>query len=148
LELIPCISTNCACIRVFERCEKIGQECLGPKHIVIREDCDGCLNRRETLHHLEALVGFLCPEDFNAEQIETLAELLETIHVLLGGNDNDVLGIASGNGPNAAAKVIVIAEGRNDYRHIFGGKGRWENRTDWLVGPSGEYVDDSTNISP
>ncbi len=82
------------------------------------------------------------------EETETLAKLLKAVHVLLGGDNNDGVGIASCNGQDAAAKFVAIPKSRNDHANIFGGKARWEARANWLVGPSGHYIDDGASVTP
>ena len=135
-------------MRVFQRRQKIGQECLRPKHVVISEDRNGCLDRLETLNHLKTLVCFLCSEDLYVEQAETLAKLLKTINILFRCDNDDVFGIASCHRQNATTEFLVVSESWNDYCHIFGGESRWEERTDRFVGPGCEHMDNCASVSP
>ncbi len=145
---IPCVTANCACCRVFERCQEIGQECRRPEDIVIGEDRNGGLNRTEALDHLKTLVCFRGSKNLDVEEIETLAELSKAIHVLLRRDNNDGVGIASCNGQQGTAEIIVIPKGWNDHGDILGGEARRKDWADRFVSPSGEDIDNGAGVTP
>lgn len=145
---VPCIAADCSRRRIFERGEHIGQECCRPKDIVVSEKRNGCLDCLKALDHLKTLVCFRRSQNLDVEEAETLAELLEPVHVLLGGDNNDGVGIASCNRQDASAELIVVPKSWNDHGNVFGGKARGEERADWFVGPCGNCIDDGASVTP
>ena len=148
VEVVPCIATDGTSIWVFKGGQKISQESLWPENIIIGEDCDGGLDSLEALHHLKTLVCSLRTKDLDVEKVKALAQLLKTAYILLRCDDDDRAGVASCNGQDTAAEFIIVPKRWNDYCHIFRREGWWKPRTNRLVSPSREGIDDCPRVSP
>lgn len=85
--------TGCSDLRVFERCDQIGQESGWPEHIVIGKNRDRGPHVSEAFDHLKPLVRFLGAQDLHSgRDVKAFAYFSDVRDTSIGRHDDDAAG--------------------------------------------------------
>lgn len=133
---------------VFEGCEDPGDQGGGPRDIIVGHDGDGGADTRESLAHLEALVGNGCPEDADTDRRQSFGELLERLKLVSGGHEDHLVRMAGQNAVERGAELLEgIVNCRDDDGDVVSGECRLRRYRLGLVEPVAEGVHDEAEVT-